>query len=78
MAIFSAVKMKFAAEAKTNLPGAVEKVYSFRNEFIAHQEKDLLDPEQARQALKDWIGSLKENFAGSENITHVVHLLELD
>jgi type III restriction enzyme len=67
--IFNAVKMKFAAGAKMNLPGAVEKVYSFRNEFIAHQEKDLLDPEQARQALKDWIGSLKENFAASEDIT---------
>ncbi len=65
--IFSAVKMKFAAEAKTSLPNSVEKVYSFRNEFIAHQEKDLLDPEQARKALKDWIGSLEENFAVSEN-----------
>ncbi|HPS91732.1 MAG TPA: DEAD/DEAH box helicase family protein [Methanothrix sp.] len=65
--IFNAVKMKFAAEAKTSLPDSVEKVYSFRNEFIAHQEKDLLDPEQARQALKDWIDSLKENFAVSEN-----------
>jgi hypothetical protein len=53
--------MKFAAVAKTVLPDVVEKVYSFRNEFIAHQEKELIDPEQAREALKEWIGSFKEN-----------------
>jgi len=65
--IFNAVKIKFVAPAKTVLPNAVEKVYSFRNEFIAHQEKELVDPELARQALKDWIISLKQNFAISDS-----------
>jgi type III restriction enzyme len=67
--VFNAVKIKFAAAAKTVLPDAVEKVYSFRNEFIAHQERELSDQELARQALKDWIGSLMENFTVSENIS---------
>jgi len=65
--IFNAVKIKFVAPAKTVLPNSVEKVYSFRNEFIAHQEKELVDPELARQALKDWIISLKQNFAISDS-----------
>jgi hypothetical protein len=56
------------------LPDTVDRIYSFRNEFIAHQEKELIDPEQAREALKDWISSLKENFAVSECIYRRINL----
>ncbi len=65
--IFNAVKMKFAATVKTNLPDSVERIYSFRNEFIAHQEKELADLDLTRQAMKDWIGSLRESLAISKN-----------
>ena len=65
--IFNAVKMKFVAAAKTNLPDSVERIYSFRNEFIAHQEKELTDLDLARLAMRDWIGCLSENFSVSEN-----------
>lgn len=65
--IFNAVKMKFAAAVKTNLPDSVERIYSFRNEFIAHQEKELADLDLTRQAMKDWIGSLRDSLAVSKN-----------
>jgi type III restriction enzyme len=35
------------------------KIYSFRNEYIAHQEKELVDREMARQAMTDWILGLR-------------------
>jgi hypothetical protein len=35
------------------------KIYSFRNEYIAHQEKELVDREVARQAMTDWILGLR-------------------
>ena len=31
----------------------------FRNEYIAHQEKELVDREVARQAMTDWIRGLR-------------------
>jgi type III restriction enzyme len=65
--IFNAVKIKFEAAAKTNLPDTVERIYSFRNEFIAHQEKELTDLDVAKQAMIDWIGSLRESFAASKD-----------
>jgi type III restriction enzyme len=65
--VFNAVKMRFAQAAKTNLPDTVERIYSFRNEFIAHQEKELTDLDVARQAMLEWIGSLRESLAASED-----------
>ncbi len=57
--IFSAVKAAFVDAAKTNLPDTVDRIYSFRNEYIAHQEKELVDKEVARQAMMDWILGLR-------------------
>jgi type III restriction enzyme len=57
--IFSAVKAAFVEAAKTDLLDTVDRIYSFRNEYIAHQEKELLDREVARQAMVDWIFGLR-------------------
>ncbi len=57
--IFSAVKAAFVDAAKTDLLDTVDRIYSFRNEYIAHQEKELADRELARQAMVDWILGLR-------------------
>jgi hypothetical protein len=36
LGIFSAVKANFMSAAKTELLDLVDKIYSFRNEYIAH------------------------------------------
>jgi len=56
--IFIAVKTRFEDLAKTELLDTVGKIYSFRNEYIAHQEKELDDKNEAKQVLKDWIKGL--------------------
>ncbi|MCX6680929.1 MAG: hypothetical protein NTX42_11295 [Methanothrix sp.] len=45
--------------AKTDLLDTVDRIYSFRNEYIAHQEKELLDREVAKEAMRDWISGLR-------------------
>lgn len=57
--IFLAIKSRFDDGAKSGLLEAVDKIYSFRNEYIAHQEKDLDDKTRAKQAMEDWIQGLK-------------------
>jgi hypothetical protein len=57
--IFSAVKAAFLEAAKTDLLDTVDRIYSFRNEYIAHQEKELVDREATRQVMKDWILDLR-------------------
>jgi type III restriction enzyme len=44
--------------ATPELYDLVDRIYSFRNEFIAHQERELSDAELARQALVSWIEGL--------------------
>jgi type III restriction enzyme len=57
--IFSAVKAAFVDAAKTDLLDTVDRIYSFRNEYIAHQEKELVDREVAKEAMMDWIRGLE-------------------
>ena len=38
---------------------SVDRIYSFRNKYIAHQEKELVDREVARQAMTDLILGLE-------------------
>jgi hypothetical protein len=40
--IFSALKAAFVDAAKMDFPDTVDRIYSFRNEYIAHQEKELV------------------------------------
>jgi 3-dehydroquinate dehydratase len=56
--IFSAVKVAFVDAAKTDLLGTIDRIYSFRNEYIAHQEKELDNMNIAKQAMDEWIKGL--------------------
>jgi len=56
--IFLAIKAKFEGADKKDLFDTVDKIYSFRNEYIAHQEKELDDGNTAKQAMSEWINGL--------------------
>ncbi len=56
--IFSAIKAKFEGKENKDILDTVDKIYSFRNEYIAHQEKELDDMNTAKQAMNDWIKGL--------------------
>jgi hypothetical protein len=56
--IVSAVKAAFVDAAKTNLLDTVDRIYTFRNEYIANQEKELDDMNIAKQAMNEWIKGL--------------------
>jgi type III restriction enzyme len=56
--VFQAVKTRFVDAAKTDLYEVIDRIYSFRNEYIAHQERELSDPALARQALCEWVKGL--------------------
>jgi len=56
--IFSAIKSKFAGAEKKDILDTIDKIYSFRNEYIAHQEKELDDMNTAKEAIDDWIKGL--------------------
>ena len=52
--IFETIKQRFATLATKEFVKEVEKINSFRNSYIAHQEQELSDVAQAREALKEW------------------------
>jgi len=56
--IFSAIKAKFEGPEKKDILDTINKIYSFRNEYIAHQEKELDDMNTAKGAVDDWIKGL--------------------
>jgi type III restriction enzyme len=56
--VFQAVKARFADATKTDLYDVVDRIYNFRNEYIAHQERELSDPTLTRQALTEWVSGL--------------------
>ena len=49
---------KFAGAEKKDILDTIDKIYSFRNEYIAHQEKELDDMNTAKEAIDDWIKGL--------------------
>jgi type III restriction enzyme len=56
--IFEHVRASFADVSRTDLFSVVDAVYSFRNEYVAHQDRELSDSELARQALVQWTNGL--------------------
>jgi type III restriction enzyme len=58
VAVFQAVNRRFS-----NVPDDIYKlvcsVNTFRNDYIAHQEKELADSVLARKSLKEWAGGLR-------------------
>jgi type III restriction enzyme len=56
--VFQSVKTRLAEAAKMDLYEVVDRIYSVRNEYIAHQEQELSDAALARQVLHEWVGGL--------------------
>jgi type III restriction enzyme len=52
--IFGTIKGRFKGIATKEFVKEVERINAFRNLYIAHQEKELKDVNQARDALKEW------------------------
>jgi len=56
--VFLAIKDKFFDLAKGGLTETLNNIYDFRNQYIAHQEKELNDIDLARSSLTGWIDGL--------------------
>ena len=46
------------SEAQIDLFSVIDAIYSFRNEYIAHQDRELSDLELAKKALIQWASGL--------------------
>ncbi|PIQ93093.1 MAG: hypothetical protein COV68_11645 [Nitrospirae bacterium CG11_big_fil_rev_8_21_14_0_20_41_14] len=53
--VFEAIKKSFATFNETDLFDTVQAITDFRNNYIAHQEKELTDINIAREGLIAWI-----------------------
>jgi len=53
--VFASIRDKFHFLKDTGLLSLLSEVYDLRNKYVAHQDEDLTDIEQTRQALKRWI-----------------------
>ncbi|HQO21043.1 MAG TPA: DEAD/DEAH box helicase family protein [Acidobacteriota bacterium] len=56
--VFDAVKKGFAPFKDGGLYAAVKGMNDFRNQYVAHQEKELTDLETAKNGLRAWIRGL--------------------
>ena len=58
--VFEVVRTRFADVSRTELFSMIDAIYSFRNEYVAHQPRELSDPELAKQALIQWANGLHQ------------------
>jgi len=58
--IFEIVRIRFADLSRSDLFSSIESIYTFRNEYVAHQDRELSDPELAKQALVQWTSGLHQ------------------
>jgi type III restriction enzyme len=56
--VFVSVEKNFSRFGNSTLPDRVAHIRSFRNTYIAHQEKELTDAKLAKEELGNWIGGL--------------------
>jgi type III restriction enzyme len=56
--VFGAIVTQFAPLLDTPLRPLTKQVYDFRNDYIAHEKKELTDVELTRSALKTWVEDL--------------------
>lgn len=56
--VFRAVRRRFARASGTDLDEIVDRIYSFRNEYIAHQAQELSDEQLTQRALTEWLSGL--------------------
>lgn len=57
--VFQALKAGFRVAGGRSMLTALSEIYDFRNTRVAHQEKEVTNPEDARQHLVGWINGLK-------------------
>ena len=57
--VFVTVREKFKVTGARNLLAALTRIYEFRNTHVAHQEKEITNPKEARRHLIEWIEGLK-------------------
>jgi len=53
--VFAAIRERFRDLAEGSLRELVQRVYDFRNTYIAHQKKELTDAAVAEAALHNWV-----------------------
>ena len=58
--VFEAIKKSFANFNEIGLLDTVKAITDFRNNYIAHQEKELTDINIARKGLITWIMGIYE------------------
>jgi len=56
--VFSAINQSFSKFTNTDLLGTVKAISDFRNNYVAHQEKELSDISIAKDGLAKWIVGL--------------------
>ncbi len=56
--VFEVVRNRFAHVSQTDLFPVIDAIYSFRNEYIAHQDQELSELELAKKALIQWVNGL--------------------
>ncbi|MEP6994655.1 MAG: hypothetical protein ABI968_09055, partial [Acidobacteriota bacterium] len=57
--VFSSIRKGFANLSATTLKSILDRVYNFRNTYVAHEKEDLLaDATQAREGLSVWVTAL--------------------
>jgi len=56
--VFEAIRRNFRDLRGTGLLKLLTEVYAFRNTYVAHQDKELTEREEARAALRKWVDLL--------------------
>ena len=62
--IFASVRHRFSALTKSELPSQLQRIYEFRNKYIAHQDVELTDVDLTKAALKTWVEALQTLYRG--------------
>jgi len=58
--VFEVVRTRFADVSQGDLYSVIDAIYSFRNEYVAHQDRELSDPKLAKEALQQWASGLHQ------------------
>lgn len=57
--VYDAVRNRFKVQGGRDLLAIVTEINNFRNTYVAHQEKDLINAKEAEKSLKQWITGLR-------------------
>ena len=65
--VFKSVRDRFSKIGDPGLYKLVDSLKNFRNTCVAHQEKEVLDKNAAKSALKEWINGLIKIYSSHHN-----------